>query len=62
METHQSTTGISASGEKNNANIFTDAPSDNTSRTLLEDLMIRFEMSEEDAMDIIGRMRFMFLQ
>jgi len=62
METQEFSTGTSTSGEKNDANIYTDAPSDNTSRTLLEDLMIRFEMNEEDAMDIIGRIRFMFLQ
>lgn len=63
METHQPTNGTSASGEKNNANKYTDGPLDDVSTwTLLEDLMTRFEMTEQDAMDIISRMRFMFLE
>lgn len=62
MESREYSTGICASGEKNNADIYTDGPPEDTiTWTLLEDLMTRFEMTEQDAMNVIERMRFMFL-
>jgi len=62
METQQPTNGTSTSGEKNNAKTYTDRPPDDMSTwTLLEDLMTRFEMNEQEAIHIIERMRFMFL-
>lgn len=50
METQEFSTGISASGEKNDANIYTDgSPDDMSTWTTLDDMMTRFEMTEQDA-------------
>jgi len=57
MEIQEFTTGECSSGEPNNANIITNAANDNVIlRTMIEDIMMRFEITEQETMDIIVRM------